>query len=82
MKIKPADITIYENGNICSNQFDDIYFIPEKGINESNYIFIEPSNFQEQSTTVLEFGFGTGLNFLLTLYKFQKNPTNLTFISI
>ena len=44
----------------------------EKGINESNYIFIEPSNFQEQPTTVLEFGFGTGLNFLLTLYKFQK----------
>ena len=82
MKIKPADITIYENGNIRSNQFDDIYFIPEKGINESNYIFIEPSNFQEQPTTVLEFGFGTGLNFLLTLYKFQKNPTNLTFISI
>jgi len=82
MKIKPADITIYENGNIRSNQFNDIYFIPEKGINESNYIFIEPSNFQEQPTAILEFGFGTGLNFLLTLHKFKTNLENLTFISI
>ncbi|MGB1360980.1 MAG: tRNA (5-methylaminomethyl-2-thiouridine)(34)-methyltransferase MnmD [Alphaproteobacteria bacterium] len=82
MTISPANITIDDNGNIRSNDFNDVYFMPEKGIDESKYVFIEPSNFTDKPTTVLEFGFGTGLNFLLTLDKFKRNLNNLHFISI
>lgn len=57
-----------------SQQFDDIYFSPEDGKGESEYNFIIGNHLPErwQSLTQAEFviaetGFGTGLNFLLTV---------------
>lgn len=55
-----------------SDRFDDIYFSPENGLEETRHVFIggndlpdrwRNSNIQN-SFCILELGFGTGLNFL------------------
>ncbi len=62
-----------------SRTFGDIYFSIEDGIAESRYVFIEGSGLPERvancstgnTLVVAETGFGTGLNFLLTLAHWQ-----------
>lgn len=56
-----------------SNEFADIYYSPENGKAESDYVFIQHNQLQQrfsvlESThfTIAETGFGTGLNFLNT----------------
>lgn len=73
-----ANITL-KNGTPLSNTFEDIYFSAEDGTAESRYNFIEgnqlPQRFSElsnQSFTIIETGFGTGLNFLLTAQLWQQ----------
>ena len=51
-----------------STQFDDIYFYPENGIAESEYVFLQANNLKQRwqkqaHFCVAETGFGTGLNF-------------------
>jgi tRNA 5-methylaminomethyl-2-thiouridine biosynthesis bifunctional protein len=60
-----------------STHFDDVYFNTLGGLDESNYVFIDPNLTKENlySTnrlplTILELGLGTGLNLLLTLQKY------------
>ncbi len=74
----PADIK-FEDGTPYSVNFDDIYFSRQDGIGESYYHFIEgnhlPSRFASLSTArfcVAETGFGTGLNFFLTVEQWQQ----------
>lgn len=81
-----------DNGTPSSVVFDDIYFSPDDGLNESYYNFIEGNqlpkrfaNLADKTFTVAETGFGTGLNFLLTseLWKKQTNNTGqLHYISV
>ena len=62
----------WEKNAPFSTQFRDIYFNPEYGIQESNFVFIDANNLQsrwEKSNqnevfTICETGFGTGLNFI------------------
>jgi len=70
-----ADVSWLPSGAPYSNQFDDIYFSRQGGIEESQQVFIEANDLLNrwQHTesdnycfTVAELGFGTGLNFLLT----------------
>lgn len=66
-----------DNNTPYSNIYDDIYFSEESGIDEKYHVFVEgndlPAKFKDtQDFTVLELGFGTGLNFLLTLKLWQK----------
>ncbi len=57
--------------------FEDVYFSPVSGIEESNEVYIEGSGFAESLAsgkpriTVAEIGFGVGLNFVLTVRHFQ-----------
>jgi tRNA 5-methylaminomethyl-2-thiouridine biosynthesis bifunctional protein len=62
-----------ENGlaTPCSLDFKDVYFNSEDGLQETEYVFIEHNQLKqrfsalENSTfTIIETGFGTGLNFL------------------
>ena len=60
-----------------SEQFDDIYFNPSKGLEESSYVFLEQSSLldrlqKEEPITVAELGFGTGLNFLTVWDAWKK----------
>ena len=75
-----AKITFTEDGTPKSVEFDDVYFSQGQGDAESQYVFIDqndlPKRFREltpgQSFTIAETGFGTGLNFLVTLLAFQQ----------
>jgi len=88
-----------------SREFDDIYFNPVDGLAESEYVFLKGNNLPEdwlgknsnlthsqnqQRFSVAELGFGSGLNFLMTLDKWletishrtDKDACYLNFISI
>lgn len=59
-----------------SKEFDDIYFAVEDGLQESRYVFLQqnllPERFLEAPKhRIAELGFGTGLNFLVSLQSFR-----------
>lgn len=72
-----------------SEQFDDIYFAVENGIEESRYVFLAQNNLPEgwmsrPRFTIAETGFGTGLNFLCAWSLFEETAPpdhHLTYIS-
>ncbi|NQD38147.1 FAD-dependent 5-carboxymethylaminomethyl-2-thiouridine(34) oxidoreductase MnmC [Permianibacter sp. IMCC34836] len=77
-----ADLSWEADGTPRSQQFDDIYFSRAGGLAESTYVYLRgnhiperwPGHFAEQAAFhVFEAGFGTGLNFLLTLQAFLAN---------
>ena len=94
--IPSPEISFNQHGTPYSEQFNDIYFDSESGYQQSEQIFILGNNISnriKQSNDIFfiaETGFGTGLNFLLTLqayYKLQQeSDTNecfkLNFVSV
>ena len=72
----------WENSSPISEAFDDIYFSSEDGLEESKYVFLEGNDLEGRWTnwaapspkhfTVIETGFGTGLNFLATWDLWDK----------
>ena len=63
---------------IRSQQFDDIYFSPENGLEETRHTFLQgnnlPDNFAgKRNFTIVESGFGTGLNFLAVARLFTDH---------
>ncbi|MEP0356741.1 bifunctional tRNA (5-methylaminomethyl-2-thiouridine)(34)-methyltransferase MnmD/FAD-dependent 5-carboxymethylaminomethyl-2-thiouridine(34) oxidoreductase MnmC [Paraglaciecola sp.] len=96
MTINHADIHFNENGTPYAKQFDDLYFSDAKGLGETEHVFLKNNQilerwecWQEQNFVIAETGFGTGLNFLVTLMHFdlfQKRSTaqqfQLNFTSI
>lgn len=63
-----------------SAQYDDIYFNPADGIGESRYVFLDgcgiPATWDGAAHYhITELGFGTGLNFLLTLDAWTKTAS-------
>ena len=74
-------ISFQEDGSPYSQKFDDIYFDTDDGYQQSEAVFIGANELshkfsQLNSTsemTIAETGFGTGLNFLLTIkYLFSQ----------
>ncbi|MDR9417796.1 tRNA (5-methylaminomethyl-2-thiouridine)(34)-methyltransferase MnmD [Gracilimonas sp.] len=60
------------SSTLYSSQFDQFYHNPNGAASESLYVFFETSGLNRylksaESLTILEIGFGTGLNFLLLL---------------
>lgn len=61
-----------KDGILRSTLYDDIYFSKEGGLDESEYVFLQGNHLQERfqqlkendNFTIIETGFGTGLNFL------------------
>lgn len=91
MALKPALLQWSEDGALRSPDFDDIYFQPKQGPEESYYVFLEQNRLPERFATapaggfkIAELGFGTGLNFLLTAQLWQKirPDAQLTYVSI
>lgn len=88
-------VTFLNNGAPFSLQFDDIYFDTEAGFQQSENVFIDGNKIykrllnNQQALVIGETGFGTGLNFLLTLRCYlaaqkqlaPKQIKPLTFIS-
>lgn len=89
--IETADIKW--SGNLpSSNQYNDIYFSMESGIQQNHYVFIDGNELIKRWSilgpqfhfSIGETGFGTGLSFLLTLSLWEKHApksASLHFIS-
>lgn len=90
-KIEYAQLIWQESGPV-SSQFDDIYYSKVSGLEESKKVFIEQSQLAKRwlhsdHCTIVETGFGTGLNFLLVWQLWRKlvsrqEKKSLHFISI
>lgn len=70
-----------ENNTPVSTQFGDIYFSPENGWEETIHVFLNGNRLEERLKSsehakshfsVLELGFGTGLNFFATWHLWQR----------
>lgn len=89
-------LSFQEDGTPYSHKFNDIYFDTFEGFRQSQETFIIQNKIYERllrhqkTFTIIETGFGTGLNFLLTLQVYQKivesklvsTPPQLHFISV
>lgn len=81
----------WHDGQPYSSQFQDVYFCTENGLAETEYVFLQGNNLSQRfsqlennSFTIIETGFGTGLNFLCTVRLWLDNApadTRLHFIS-
>lgn len=73
-----SNITFQADGSPYSTQFDDIYFDTESGCLQSEQVFIQGNEISQklgtaaQKLTIAETGFGTGLNFLLTIKLYAE----------
>lgn len=75
--IKPAKPFWDDKGRLVSDLYGDVYFTGDDGIEEGLHIFIKgnglPGRWQDAKTfTIIETGFGTGLNFLITWDLWKK----------
>lgn len=81
-------ITWHNDRTPKSERFDDIYFSPKNGLEESRYVFLQhnrlPERFNENlAFSIGEIGFGTGLNFFQTWLAWRDcgAPCYLEFVS-
>ena len=85
--IEPAAVEI-RHGRVFSPRYADIYF-SAGGPVDSRLVFLEPAKLGERMSqtpvfTVVELGFGSGLNFVVTATEFLKQSrgtTRLRFVS-
>ncbi|MFT6419383.1 MAG: tRNA 5-methylaminomethyl-2-thiouridine biosynthesis bifunctional protein, partial [Cognaticolwellia sp.] len=74
--IDQTKITFQSDGSPYSSQFEDIYFDTNHGTSQSECVFINGNKIKTrlakypEKFVIAETGFGTGLNFLLTLATF------------
>ena len=71
-----ANLEWRDSGVPVSVQFDDPYYSLDDGVAETQHVFLNgndlPARFQD-GFHVAELGFGTGLNFLVTLAAWRKS---------
>ncbi len=80
--VESAKLGWTAGGEPRSTQFEDQYFTACFGIEESSYVFLQhndlPARWQplhNETFTIAETGFGTGLNFLLTLSAWRSQAS-------
>ncbi|NMG75142.1 bifunctional tRNA (5-methylaminomethyl-2-thiouridine)(34)-methyltransferase MnmD/FAD-dependent 5-carboxymethylaminomethyl-2-thiouridine(34) oxidoreductase MnmC [Aromatoleum diolicum] len=79
MPIDPARLSFTEDGTPCSTEFGDVYHAREGGLEQARFVFIGgnhlPARWQgHESFTIVETGFGLGLNFLATWDAWRDDP--------
>jgi tRNA 5-methylaminomethyl-2-thiouridine biosynthesis bifunctional protein len=82
----------WKNQQPYSLDFDDVYYSSDDGLAETNYVFIQHNQLSQRFSqldknrfTIIETGFGTGLNFFCAAQHFLAHAPNhatLQFISI
>ncbi|WP_214000230.1 bifunctional tRNA (5-methylaminomethyl-2-thiouridine)(34)-methyltransferase MnmD/FAD-dependent 5-carboxymethylaminomethyl-2-thiouridine(34) oxidoreductase MnmC [Arsukibacterium sp.] len=77
--LKNANIHFNQQGTPVATDFDDIYFSNEGGLAETEYVFLQqnglPERWQQTAAAffhIIETGFGTGANFLLSWQRFRQ----------
>lgn len=82
--ISKTPLIFQDNGAPYSKEFDDIYFDNKTGCEQSKNVYIEANSILERLKnnkelfTIAETGFGTGLNFILTLEAYKKATSHLS----
>ncbi len=79
MPIELARLAFRDDGTPFSEQFGDIYHSAAGGLEQAHSVFLAgnqlPSRWQNRQTfTIVETGFGTGLNFLATWAAWRRDP--------
>ena len=77
--IQPAQLTFSPEGTPISTLFSDIYYSADGGPGQAQHVFVQGNNLAERwarrrNFTVLENGFGAGLNFLTTWAAWHNDP--------
>lgn len=82
----------WHDGMPYSTTFNDVYFSSDNGLLETEYVFLQGNDLAPRwlspnthTFTILETGFGTGLNFLCAANTWLKNApadASLNFISV
>jgi tRNA 5-methylaminomethyl-2-thiouridine biosynthesis bifunctional protein len=88
--LTPATIAFRSNGSLYSPHYDDIYHSKVGSLAQAHYVFLKGNDLpgrwrQRQAFTVLETGFGMGVNFLATWAAWRADPgrcEHLHFVSI
>ncbi|RFU47399.1 bifunctional tRNA (5-methylaminomethyl-2-thiouridine)(34)-methyltransferase MnmD/FAD-dependent 5-carboxymethylaminomethyl-2-thiouridine(34) oxidoreductase MnmC [Paraburkholderia sp. DHOC27] len=75
----PATLAFRDNGTPFSPRHDDIYHSAVGGLAQAQYVFLQgnglPERWQNRRLfTVLETGFGMGINFLMTWAAWRADP--------
>ncbi len=80
MTALPSADIVEDGSGLRSQHFDDIYFQPEAGLEESNHVFLNGNHLADrfgrltpgEAFVIAELGFGTGLNALAAIDLFQR----------
>lgn len=77
-------ITKDKSNTIYSYKFDDIYHSKHGSINEAKHVFIKNGllSVKKNKLNILEVGFGTGLNALLTLIEAKKKSIKINYHAV
>jgi tRNA 5-methylaminomethyl-2-thiouridine biosynthesis bifunctional protein len=86
----PAQLALRHDGTPYSLQFDDIYRSAAGAVDETRHVFLEGNRLpgrwsRRRSFTIVETGFGAGLNFLVTWLTWRRDPlrcARLHFVSV
>ncbi|MBL8541652.1 MAG: tRNA (5-methylaminomethyl-2-thiouridine)(34)-methyltransferase MnmD, partial [Betaproteobacteria bacterium] len=76
--VEPASLRLREDGVPYSERFQDVYFSAAGGLAETRHTFLLGNGLPERWTraerfTIIECGFGTGLNFLATWQAWRSS---------
>lgn len=89
--ITPPELTWRDDGQPVASAFGDTYFSVENGLEESRYVFLQHNGLPQRWLNwqgpfcIIEAGFGTALNFLVTWQAFDQHASQtcwLEFTSI
>ena len=80
--VQTARLSWNDEGTPMSEQFADIYFSNQNGLEEARHVFLQGNHFPDRFAThplatcvIAETGFGTGLNFLALWQSFKQFKT-------
>jgi tRNA 5-methylaminomethyl-2-thiouridine biosynthesis bifunctional protein len=90
MRIEPAELAFDSAGTPYSTAYGDVYHSAESGPGQAQHVFVAGNGLprrwaQARVFTVLETGFGLGLNFLATWRQWRDDPARpqrLHYVSI
>lgn len=90
MPITPAELSFTPEGTPFSTHFGDVYHTSAGGLGQSRHVFLQGNHLPARWAggrrhTVLETGFGLGLNFLATWAAWRDDPQRcecLHFVSV
>ena len=78
-RLTPADVVIDADGTPRSARYDDVYHSAASGTGQARHVFLDGNGLPRRwagrrAFTILELGFGLGLNFLATWRAWRDDP--------